>query len=137
MSRLIPFCNTAGDAYWRSPKPSTRCTIICMEPNAEIPVMGSTAGSRRGVVDLDSKDGAVEGELTALLRALTRHGLTEGDWVCSLRTRVTGQLALERRADHPRVVVRTDLGCLGAAIATDTGTLAEWQRCSPGYPLAS
>ena len=77
------------------------CTISPMEPNVDEMV-------------------APEVEMVALLRALTRHGLREGDWVCSLRTRITGQLAVERGAGQPWVVVQTDLGGLRAAISADT-----------------
>ena len=71
-------------------------------------------------------------ELTLLLRALARRGLADGDWVCSLRTRVTGQLSVERGGIHPRVVVETDLGCLSAGTCDDCAALSEWQRCAPG-----
>jgi len=82
--------------------------------------------------ELPARSPERDGDLVALLRALARHGLADGDWVCSLRTRVTGRLALERDHARPSVVVRTDLGCFHAAAAGgDVGRLSEWQRCAP------
>ena len=78
-----------------------------------------------------------EDELVVLLRALSRHGLREGDWVCSLRTRVTGQLAVERLGEQPRIVVQTDFGCVDAAgpgpSASASASLKDWQPCPPSF----
>jgi hypothetical protein len=76
-----------------------------------------------------------EDELVVLLRALSRHGLREGDWVCSLRTRVTGQLAVECRGEQPRIVVQTDFGCVDTALPdhSRSASLADWQPCAPSF----
>ncbi|HUN91269.1 MAG TPA: hypothetical protein VMU33_04375 [Burkholderiaceae bacterium] len=81
----------------------------------------------------DTRDAAPsrrEDELVAVLRALAQHGLREGDWVCSLRTRISGQIAVDRAAEHPALVIETDLGILRAA-SDACANLAEWQRCAP------